>query len=383
MDTLLPRRALLEFQKLARAFFALRPRNPVPPVELYPYQGKTLLLMRRGDAAIALRLDANAQGPAVSLPSAVLGAASRQGHVEFCHVDESVELRWTDQNVPQRMQHAITPTPEPPVVPELSPVEARLINALADASAIADSHNRRYALGCIQLDGASGTITGTDGRQLLQHQGFRFPWGPESLLIPGNRVFAAPELRREPAVACTREGKRLVLAAGPWRLWLPLETEARYPEVAAILPDIAQATNRVCFDPADLDFLKRNLRYLPGAEQNHGPVTVDLNGHVDVAADQPAEGGSPMRVRLNRSTHLGTDNRVLTDRAFLQRAAKLGLKELFAFAGGRPLLCRAGCVTYLWQPLYRDPGDQPADRSDEVLVESLPAVKRERSPASV
>jgi tetratricopeptide (TPR) repeat protein len=55
--------------------------------------------------------------------------------------------------------------------------------ALADASQITDPESSRYALGCIQLQGTSGKMAATDGRQILLQSGFTFPW-QEDLLLP-------------------------------------------------------------------------------------------------------------------------------------------------------------------------------------------------------
>jgi hypothetical protein len=369
---------LLEFKKLARAYFSLKPSSVFPAVEFHPIDGEMQLVARRGDSVIALHIRASFQLPPMSLPFSMLDVGSRKGDVQICgfgDTNEKVTLSWTDQNVPQRVTYVAALSPEPLTPTELSPVDARLITAFADAYGVTDSDSKRYALQCVQCDGSAGTVTATDGRQLLRHQGFRFPWAGESILIPGNRVFVAPELRRQKNVACTLEDQTLVIAAGPWRLWFPLETDARFPEVASILPNVAEATNRVCFETFDLDFLARNLRYLPGAKRNNSPVTLDLNGHVDVAGDKPDDNALPMRIRLNRSTNLGSDNRLLTNRDYLQRAAKLGLVEMFAFEHGRPLLCRGENLTYLWQPLHREPTGEETRDPQEVLVESLPSVR--------
>ncbi len=42
------------------------------------------------------------------------------------------------------------------------------------------------------------------------------------------------------------------------------------------------ATNRVYFDPRDLASIVKHLKRFPGDDQDHGPVSLDLNGHVDV-----------------------------------------------------------------------------------------------------
>lgn len=122
MNMFIPRVCLLELKKLARAFFSLKPSHHPPNVELHPNGGETQLVVRRGDAVIALCLDSAVAGRPMSLPFSILDVGSRKGDVQVRNSDDAndtVELAWTDQDVPQRASYVTDLPLEPPVAPEL------------------------------------------------------------------------------------------------------------------------------------------------------------------------------------------------------------------------------------------------------------------------
>ena len=252
-------------------------------------------------------------------------------------------------------------------MPSLSAVDSRLFAAMAAASTAVDQGSLRYALHCIQLDGQRGTVTGTDGKQLLRFDGFTFPWNDRAILTPGSGLFGCAELRDISVVACGTTDTELVIEASPWMFRLPLELDARYPNVEMVVSRYSKAINRVYFDPRDLEFFAANIRHIPGASVDFSPVTLDLNGHVDLAADGD-EQNRPMRIRLSRSVHVGKAVCCSTDRKYLQQAAKLGLTELLRFGDTDPVVCRGEHILHLWQPLIGVTA--PKDSVETVRVDS-------------
>src|SRR5260370_36536586 len=88
------------------------------------------------------------------------------------------------------------------------------LGALAEAAATAAEDDSRYALSCLALRGASGTVAATDGRQVLVQGGFAFPWEGE-VLVRRSPLFACRELPRELPVSIGRTGTHVVLRVGP------------------------------------------------------------------------------------------------------------------------------------------------------------------------
>jgi hypothetical protein len=119
-----------------------------------------------------------------------------------------------------------------------------LLRALADAAATTTTGPSRYALRCLQLDGAEGRIFATDGRQLLVQSGFAFPW-EGSLLVPASRAFGSAELEADGPVRVGRTDDRFVLATGRWTFSWRLDLGGRFPEVERLLPDPAAAVARL------------------------------------------------------------------------------------------------------------------------------------------
>jgi hypothetical protein len=117
-----------------------------------------------------------------------------------------------------------------------------------------------------------------------------------------------------------------------------------------ILAD-GEVSTRLRLDPADARFLGSALDHLPGGDDQHSPVTLDLNGRIAVrasAADQPQQ---VTELILDRPRYTGDPLCIVTNRAFVERALRLGQTE-FGFAGSdSPFVCRDDQKTFTVQPL--------------------------------
>ncbi|HBJ36896.1 MAG TPA: hypothetical protein DDZ51_19490 [Planctomycetaceae bacterium] len=262
----------------------------------------------------------------------------------------------------------------------MSPVDARLIRALAATCVAVDHESLRYALSCVQLDALHGTVTGTDGRRLVRFDGFQFPWRDQAILLPASDVFDSPILRDADQVSCGVIDDRLVIEvtpaqsakqvetlSGTWTLRLSLQTAGRYPNVESIISKPNNATNRVYFDKQDLAFIVKHLKQLPGDDLEHSPVTLELNGHVDLTAAGD-ERSRETRVRLSRTLQVGKATSTSMNRHYLSHAARLGITDLWGYGDQRPVVCRGKHLVYVWQPLTGVP--VPQRSPDRIEVET-------------
>ena len=83
--------------------------------------------------------------------------------------------------------------------------EPGLLQALPDASQVADKESVRYALGYIQLRRSDGRVAATNGRQVYVQTGFQFPW-PDDRLIRGSSLFGCRDLPQDQPVLVGRSG---------------------------------------------------------------------------------------------------------------------------------------------------------------------------------
>jgi hypothetical protein len=81
------------------------------------------------------------------------------------------------------------------------------------------------------------------------------------------------------------------------------------------------------------------------------------------AADHQAR-----RIRLARSMQVGQPTHRAMNRAYLRRAAQLGLTELLCYGPGEPLVGRGDRLLYLWQPLGGV--DPPLDDDQTLRIDS-------------
>ncbi len=233
----------------------------------------------------------------------------------------------------------------------LSSIDQRFLPCLANAVEVADEVSKRYALGCIQLDGRDGTMAATDGSHMVLFDGFNFPWKSEAILVRKSRLFALKDFVGLKAVLIGYMDKAFLIASGPWRFTMPVETDARFPNVGLVIPDKQKSTNRVQLDPGDRDALSRCLSQLPGNTEELQPVILDLNGHVAVVGKSSQGTSCTVCIELDRSQHRGPDLRTGTPRHNLSYAAKIGTDSLFLYGKDRPILACGPGTKYVWMPL--------------------------------
>jgi hypothetical protein len=312
------------------------------------------------DESIVLPLDALAEIEGCDSSSVVLEQLA----------PDRTSIRWTDHGVPQSRDYDVPaldssePSPGRPTAWATLPAE--ILTTLAEASVCASEDSTRYALNCLQLSGRTGAVAATDGRQLLIHGGFGFPW-TDDVLVRRAPVFASLEPPRDQPVRIGRTESHVVLERGPWTLFLEIQTEARFPDLSRVVPGPAAAATRLTLDSEDARFLSQALDRLPGGAEPHAPATLDLNGKAAVRA-RGADQAQGTELVLTRSRYSGAPVRINMNRTFLSRALRLGFSELEIVDADSPIVCRAGDLVFCWQPLSKDEALAP---SGDARVESI------------
>ena len=157
---------------------------------------------------LALPLDALADLEGSEYSPLVLEATDGPGQVR---------ARWEDRGIPQSREYTVLesgvrPTfPEPPPCWESCP--SGTLDTLAEAAATTDDGSTRYALGCLQLQGMSGDVVATDGRQILIQGGFRFPWD-DDLLVRQTPLFSCRGLPRDQPVSVGKGDTQVAFRTG-------------------------------------------------------------------------------------------------------------------------------------------------------------------------
>jgi hypothetical protein len=275
--------------------------------------------------------------------------------------------------VPQTLAFEAVPPDRVPPFPEPPASGAELpdtfLEALHEASLTTAKASARFAVTRLQLRGRRGEVVGTDGRQLLVWGGFPLPW-EDDVLVPRLPLFGHRDTPLTGPVAVGRTEKDVSLRVGPWSFALEIDTVSRYPQVDRVIPAAAGATTRLLLDPADAALLIQNLPKLPGRDDAHAPVTLDLGRAPAVRAR--AAGGPAAELPLARSAASGRPVRVCMNRDYLRRALQLGFAELQVSGPTQPVCCRDGDRLYLWVPLATEAAVPPDTDAVRVTL-SAPA----------
>lgn len=285
--------------------------------------------------------------------------------VHLVKTDDLVTLNWIDAGIPQSVQYETTePISMPESPSELVTIDRQFLSAMADACDTTDGNSTRYALNCVRLRGVDGQIAATDGRQALIQSGFEFPWADE-VLIPAINAFATKAIRQSQNVSIGRTPDRLAVLADTWTLMIKIEKDRRFPAIESQVPDVSAAATKLVLSEGDAEFLVRAASRLPGAQDAHSPVTLDLNGAVVVRAKSNAQTTSTELV-LRNSHRVGEEVKVSTDRGFLKRAVQLGFHEIHFRDIDAPAFCRTDRRAYLWALLGKDAVLKPSTSSTRI-----------------
>ncbi len=307
--------------------------------------------------------------------------AKNDGFVTVRRNDSSgIVASWADRGVPQQKEYASVDAPEMPAFSrELARNPPNLLVALRDAKSTTEISSTRYALDCIHLNGAIGTIAATDTHQLLVQTGFQFPWR-DQVLMRSTDVFASRELPAELPVEIGRTESGVTVRVGEWTIHHELNKDGRFPNIDRIIPAPTAIKTRMQVDAADARFLTDTLGRLPADDQTDRPLTLDLNGAVMVRAR--SEKSPLMELLLSRSQRVGAQLRLQTNRAYLARALELGFTEIGFVNAESPCACQDATRTYVWMLLENKGALEPSTealRIDSLSVSSTGATNPARS----
>ena len=343
-----------------RAALGISHRGIVSELVLRAEGGQLRAQYRYCDLAIE-HVEPGSDRPATSIAIPLDALADFEGPADSPVVLESVApdrtvVRWDDRGIPQHKEYnIITPVDRVEPMPALPATWASnpgdLLDALAVATEIGIPDSPRYDLNCIQLQGNQGKVLATDGRQGLVRSGFTFPWS-DHLLIRGRPIFACRALPRDQPVEIGRTDTHVLIRAGAWAISCEIQKEARFPDLQRVILTDGEVSTRLRLDPVRRPVPRVGaLDRLPGGDDLHSPVTLDLNGRIAVRASGADHPEQVTELILNRSRYTGDPLCIVTNRAFVERALRLGLTE-FGFAGGdSPFVCRADRKVFTVQPL--------------------------------
>ena len=362
------RRTVKTIRSVFRAALDLSPQQPGPPLLVRSGSDGLSVSAATTTRGIRYHLDGSFPEQEFRLPFEFLKEAEgpRNDAVLLDPTAEDIRVQWVIDSVPQTRTYHVDDLSEALDCPavDFASADARLLVALSEAAQTCSQESTRYALRCIQLRGAGGTVVATDSRQLLMESGFTFPWD-DNALIPGSRVFAHRELQTAAEVGIGRAGDVVVLQCGAWTTWLAIETGQRFPEVDSVIPDITAAVASVHIPRTDGEFLRRSVRQLPSDDEQYAPVTVDLNGSVAVRA-VGADSDVPTELVLSRSMRTGNCVRFCTDRRPLARAMQLGFDRLHVLGPDRPVVCEDGQRKFVWMLLGKEGVIAPSQQSTRI-----------------
>lgn len=352
-----PRSAARRIRCLVRKCFMGRPRGPAPPVWIRATTGGVMMVVAVDDVSVGLRFpSATRPETPLLIPMAALEAVEGTNNdpVQIEPQPGQVTLQWTDRGLPRSQRFVVRENPESPqrlALPKiLTSMPVRFLQALLEAGRSTAREPQRYALHRVQVRGTAGEVIGTDAHFVVRFEGFTLPFEDE-ILVPAVPLFALDEFVRAEEARIGRTRQSLVVVAGDVIVWLRLDRDGHYPDVASVIPQTADPTV-VTLDDADAIFLLDNLSALPRQDESHRPVTLDLTEGQGLRVR--AAGGDTrdvVEVRLPRSLVPTGAQCLAFDRRYLARLLTIGCRTFRVFDHQKPMIATGDAVTTLVMPL--------------------------------
>ena len=351
----IPRSLVRRFRAVLRHCGSpLDPQRELPVVVCRASASGLVLEAARTEVAVRYQIDGPRPEMTLAFPGIVL--AEIEGRSDDPVVLEAANAttgraRWQENGTQRDMgferisPEAFPPFPEAPR--RYTPMPPAFGPALADAIRTTARDSVRYALTRVQIRGKDGSLVGTDGRQLLLHSGFRFPWS-EDLLVPAIPALAGRELLDQGPIGLGRTKSHVALRWGAWTFLLAIDTAGHFPNVDTVIPKARVPACRLVLDPGDAESVTRVLSKLPSKSEEQ-PVTLDLG--TPPAIRFRVGDGPVTEVVLQRSSISGKPVRLASDRRFLLRALELGFTEIQVENAETALCCRDDQRVYVWMPL--------------------------------
>ena len=157
--------------------------------------------------------------------------------------------------------------------------------------------------------------------------------------IPSSPLFGCKELAGAGEVAVGSDQQFITICKGAWTFFFPIDREGRYPRAEQAIPSLTAGVTRCRISAEDAKVLAQRLVQIPGVDEEHAPVTLDLNGQVLVRG-RAAEKAQVTEVVLTHSEVKGKPVQVNINRRLLARMLVLGFHELFVGKADAPVVCR-------------------------------------------
>ena len=380
----IPRDLARRFRAVAKKCLAGRPRAPASPVVCRVQAGALSLWTRIEFVGLLYSMPSPGPNEKLVVPMDVFAAieGTESDPVELSAGPKLQGLaKWVDRGVPQSKPFEAIAAGKPHAIPDrpdnLGPIARELLRALHECGRTAAREGGRFALDRIQLRGKAGQVVGTDSKQALVWGGITFPF-PDDILVHAIPAFGCRELIGERAdVQIGLGSAELVVAIGPWSVFLPIDATGKYPDVSPILirPGAGSVANIDSRDAADLLPV---LPALPGADDENRPVTLDLDRGVTIRA-RDDKTGLMREVSLSRSRAGGEPIRVAVNRTFLARALELGCHTIRLNPTGSILSAEGANRTFLVAALDRQHVAKPADSATPSNADGSRSSRPERS----
>lgn len=347
-----PRSAARRVRLLARKIVPSRSRSSTPPVSILSTSTGIVIAVGSDEAIIAVSVSGlSGLNGSLTLPMAAMEAVegSDDGLVTVDETSKSrVTVRWYSRGLPRSQDfdrlHSKASITIPSLPDTFVPVSKEFLRALDDAGRCTTREPKRYALNRIQIRGQAGEIIGTDAYFVFRREGLQLPFKDE-ILIPALPLFGLPELTNSQLIRIGCTDRHFVIVADEVTIYLAIDREGRFPDVASVIPKTPKpATLRL--DPDDALFLLDTLPALPGSQDEHKAVTLDLiPGPAGIVRANAECSREVVEVRLNRSSVTFGPVQMVIDRRFLIRMLTLGCRTFRAASTQQPIVATGEAIT--------------------------------------
>lgn len=366
----IPRGLAREFRAATRKCVVGRMRGPAPPMIVRSDGRRVILLVNLHEVSLAVEVTQS-----VIVTETIVVPPDVFEPIDGAEITLTADgfkgtARWEGRDGVRELPfEAIKPgrSHEMPTMPDvLLPVSATFLSALHECGRTTSREPSRFAMDRVRVDGTAGTVTATDAKQALICDRFQLPFD-EAVLVPAVPVFGVKDFSAAGEVQVGRTKDHLVIRSGAWTVWLAIDTQGRFPDVASVIPKSREATVAGVDEKDAVDLLDA-LPVLPGAADELPVITLAVERGVRVRC-KGEESEEIREVKLARSTFAGPPARIALDRRLLARALSLGCLSM-RLIPGKPLVAEGAGRTFVVMTLDVSAAVPPSDGSTALAIPS-------------
>lgn len=274
---------------------------------------------------------------------------------------------------------------EPVVVSTSTALTPAFKLSLKEAMECASTDTSRYTLSgaCVDVQNKDGHyVVATNGQHLYAGNSFKFDL-TASILIPAHKFINWSGLAADGdwrlSVVKKQNTPWLKITSDHWD-YVSKQIEGNYPNWRQVMLTPDSKWTRLVLSASDMELLLKSVPLLPGTDNEHSPVTIDVRADKVLVKGYAKEDGKWTETIIPDVKVTGKAVEIALNREYLLKAMRFGLDHIDIQNPFSPLLFSAAGKTLVVMPVLNDAAKKLQAEQKEVSTPAPPKTDTKPAP---